>query len=744
MAAPNQSPAKVAFGPFEVNASTGELRRSGVRVRLSGQPFQILLILLAHPGEVVAREQLREAVWGDGTFVDFEHGLNAVVNKLRRALGDSAENPRYIETVQGRGYRFIGALASRHGPVPLATIPAKLPPRRRRFPRWWAAVIAAAVGLSLVVGVRFYRSATNSPAWRLTRLTRDAGLTDSPALSPDGKLLAYSSDSNSAGERDLYIKQVAGGQPIRLTFDGAGNTTPDFSPDGSTIVFRSDRDGGGIYSIPAFGGEAQLLTRDGLNPRFSPDGSQVAYWIGAKNVSEQVPGSGTIWVVPAGGGQPRRVGVNFTTARYPIWSADGKHLLFVGYTSARAYENSGFDWWVIAPDGGDAVKTGAHDLLVANRLRGKAYGSVVIPTMLMLPKPGCWSATNAVTFDAVRDEASTLWELGISPQTGKVSGAIGKLTTGVGSELNPSCATNGITAFTKAETRDDVWLLPFDLDRGKATGAPERVTQTPGFRDHASLSGNGRFFAFASDQSGKLNIWTRDVATGKESIMANSSLVQRFPVVDASGDRIAYSVYEEGKRLVYMSSLGGKPKKLCEGCLHATDWSRDSKTLLVFGGNPYRISALDVASQRQAQLLKHGEYNLLYGRFSPDNRWVSFTVRTGPNHARIAVAPVDGPKPVSESAWIQIAEEGAEDWANWSTDGKTLYFTSGRDGHTCLWGRRIEAGSHRPVGEAFAVQHFHGRASYQQGGWSAAGGRIAMVLREDTGNIWVMSRQDTH
>ena len=99
-----------AFGPFEVNASAGELRKRSVRVRLGRQPFQILLLLLTHSGEVVTREQLREHVWGDGTFVDFEGGLNAAMAKLRRALGDSAEKPRYIETVPGSGYRFIGSL----------------------------------------------------------------------------------------------------------------------------------------------------------------------------------------------------------------------------------------------------------------------------------------------------------------------------------------------------------------------------------------------------------------------------------------------------------------------------------------------------------------------------------------------------------------------------------------------------------------------------------------------------------
>lgn len=114
----SQSPARLAFGPFEVNVQTGQLLNSGVRIRLSGQPFQILLILLAHPGDVVTNEQLCEQIWKEGTFVDFEHGLHAAVNKLRRALGDSAENPRYIETVPGRGYRFIGAVDRGHGPIP--------------------------------------------------------------------------------------------------------------------------------------------------------------------------------------------------------------------------------------------------------------------------------------------------------------------------------------------------------------------------------------------------------------------------------------------------------------------------------------------------------------------------------------------------------------------------------------------------------------------------------------------------
>ncbi len=129
MATPNQLSARLTFGPFAVNVSTGELLKGGIRVRLPAQPLAILLLLLRTPGELVTREQLREQIWGEGTFVDFEHGLNAAMNKLRRALGDSAENPRYIETLPGRGYRFVGTLDSGHV-VPI-TVLAKLGGSRR-------------------------------------------------------------------------------------------------------------------------------------------------------------------------------------------------------------------------------------------------------------------------------------------------------------------------------------------------------------------------------------------------------------------------------------------------------------------------------------------------------------------------------------------------------------------------------------------------------------------------------------
>src|SRR6188508_381477 len=100
----------VCFGPFQLDLRTGELRKGGIRINLPDQPFQVLRTLLERPGELVTREELRQRLWSAETFVDFEHGLNAAVRRLRDALGDSADVPRFVETVPRRGYRFIAPI----------------------------------------------------------------------------------------------------------------------------------------------------------------------------------------------------------------------------------------------------------------------------------------------------------------------------------------------------------------------------------------------------------------------------------------------------------------------------------------------------------------------------------------------------------------------------------------------------------------------------------------------------------
>src|SRR3981189_1951839 len=119
----------VRFGIFEANLETGELRRNGARVKLQDQPFQLLALLLARPGEIVTREEVRSQLWSDDTFVDFDHGLNAAIRRLREALGDSADNPRFVETLARRGYRFIAPVgyAAMQPTTPAGEAPGDLP-----------------------------------------------------------------------------------------------------------------------------------------------------------------------------------------------------------------------------------------------------------------------------------------------------------------------------------------------------------------------------------------------------------------------------------------------------------------------------------------------------------------------------------------------------------------------------------------------------------------------------------------
>ena len=100
----------VEFGPFQADLRSGELRKAGIKLKLHAQPFQILAMLLEQPGELISREEIRQRLWPEDTFVDFDHGLNNAVNRLREALGDSAAAPRFIETVPRRGYRFIAGI----------------------------------------------------------------------------------------------------------------------------------------------------------------------------------------------------------------------------------------------------------------------------------------------------------------------------------------------------------------------------------------------------------------------------------------------------------------------------------------------------------------------------------------------------------------------------------------------------------------------------------------------------------
>jgi DNA-binding winged helix-turn-helix (wHTH) protein len=158
------------FGSFEINLQSGELRKSGMRLRLSGQPFQVLAILVERAGEVVTREELHSKLWLADTFVDFDHGLNNAVARIREVLDDSSDTPRYVETIPRRGYRFIAPLVEVRPAARLGVSGPSVPATEKRFPstRLWVVLGGAAVLALICISLVLYRGSiakgTRQPA----------------------------------------------------------------------------------------------------------------------------------------------------------------------------------------------------------------------------------------------------------------------------------------------------------------------------------------------------------------------------------------------------------------------------------------------------------------------------------------------------------------------------------------------------------------------------------------------------
>ena len=253
MQSSGQNRGVIHFGPFEVDLEEGVLRKHGTKIRLQTQPFQILAALLETPGKVITRDELRRRLWPKDTFVDFEHGLNAAVARLRQALGDSAEQPRYIETLAKRGYRFTAKVA---GPVieKGEELPASPVAAKHKAAPWIAAAVLLGAGGALVFVVISHPAAPK--ALHPVPLTTFRGMEVNPALSPDGNHVAFAWNGEKQDNFDIYVMSIPSGAPTRLTSDPAEDTSPVWSPDGHTIAFlRRLGDGhSGLMLVSAVGG----------------------------------------------------------------------------------------------------------------------------------------------------------------------------------------------------------------------------------------------------------------------------------------------------------------------------------------------------------------------------------------------------------------------------------------------------------------------------------------------------------
>jgi serine/threonine protein kinase/Tol biopolymer transport system component len=566
-----------------------------------------------------------------------------------------------------------------------------------------------------------------TPVLTLTRLTSDSGLTTEPALSRDGRLLAYASDHAGEGNLDIYVRQVGGGEPLRLTRDPADDHEPAFSPDGTTIAFRSEREGGGIYVVSALGGPARRIAPEGRWPQFSPNGNWITYWVGGiDGASFSIRDYCRIYLVPSAGGQPRRLRSDFADAAHPIWSPDGTHLLFLGNRDEKLPMEESIDWWVTPLDSGPAIKTGA---LAATR-QAKLTGPLqVYPWALFAPT---WQG-DSVIFSAQTGDTTNLWRIGISPKTWKVAGPLERLTSGTMIERSPSAAfgPGGVVrlAFANLTQNLAIWSLPIEPNQGRVTGELRRLTQEAADDFFPALSRDGSKMVWVSSRTGSQEVWIRDLRGGEESALTASRSVKYSPAFSPDGSKVSFS--ESPSWNVYIvPSAGGAPEMVCEGCGEATDWTPDGKRII---GNPVNGQAwiLDLTSRRRTALLATRHW-IATGEFSPDGRWFSFLDGSS---SRGYVAPFQAESPIAESAWIALEADA------WSPDGGLVYAFSGRDGFRCIWAQRLDPATKQPVGAPFAVFHSHNArislSNQTDVGLAIGPDKMLFNMGEHTGNIWM-------
>ncbi len=251
------------FGPYELNARTGELRKSGVRVRLGGQPIEVLTLLVQRAGDLVTRDELKEALWKEDTFTDFDHGVNTAVQRIRRALDDSATEPKFIETLPRRGYRFVATVEE------TATRDSAGAGRKKRWPWIAAAAVLALLGFAGLK--RFGPLALTEPSKSSAAipLTSYPGLERYASFSPDNSQITFSWNGPDQLNVDIYAKVIGDDRPPqRLTTHPAEDTSPKWSPNGSAIAFlRIYPDGSGeLMSVSPRGGPPRSIAKT-LAPR---------------------------------------------------------------------------------------------------------------------------------------------------------------------------------------------------------------------------------------------------------------------------------------------------------------------------------------------------------------------------------------------------------------------------------------------------------------------------------------------
>ena len=757
-----RAPRLVRFGAFEVDLRAGELRKDGAKLKLTGQPFQVLTILLEQPGEVVTREELQKRLWPD-TFVDVDHNLNSAINKIREVLGDSAESPRFVETLPRRGYRFIAAV---EGVDPTLVSAANVgsggrpESRTRRWVLRISLVFAAMVLLS-VTGFFIQKregAPGPSPQRALTRLTFDDGLQIGATWSPDGRFIAYS--SNRGGKFDIWVQQVSGGDPVQITKGPGHNWQPDWSPDGKFIAYRSENGNGGLFVVPALGGEGleRRIAPFGYYPRWSPDSSQILF----QTQFTPLEVSDKFYVVQLDGGPPREVLAEFL-ARHKLrpgsaaWHSDGKRVT-VWLSDGAPSPNF---WTVPIAGGGVGIKSEIASA-ITKELEEVAIGDTRDTWQRDFTL--AWAPSGkAVYFERAHRGARNVWKMTVDPETLRAT-AIERLTTGPGPDTEIAVSRDGTRlAFTAESEHVRTWLFPFDATSGRTTGNGQPIT-SPGIAAfHQSLSRDGNKMVFVGDRAGREELWEKSLVDGREAPVITDDYARSFAQWSPDGARLAYhrTNPDTGEGQFVTWSVEGRIEEPLTTSSNnwnrggVWDWSRDGKELLVSHSGTethrpevwlLRIAAAPHADAAARRIISDPAYNVYQSHFSPDGRWIVFDAIRNLDQAVESTLHVI---PATGGPWIQITDgKYWDDKPRWAPDGKTIYFISGRGGFFNVWGIHFDPSKGEPVGEPFQVTTFANpsltipQQLIEGIGLSLSQNKLVLTVQDVSGSIWVLDNVD--
>jgi len=607
----------IRFAEFAVDLEAGELLRNGTKLKLRGQPFEILALLLRQPGRIVTREELRRRLWPSDTFVDFEHSLNAAVNRLREALGDSAEDPSYIETVPRRGYRFIASVDA-----DALNVPSKRH-LDHYFRGWKLPLVIASLSLVFVIGfgivfwVSWHKRQPLAPSStvKIFPLTGAIGEEQQPALSPDGTRIAYVWRGEAQSNFNLYVKLIGAGRPLRLTSNGEEESCPAWSPDGRYIAFlRGDND---IYIVPSLGGFERRLTHSAWNYgivrsylssclAWSPDGKLLAT-VDRSSLNEPL----SIFLVSVEDGKKWKVTsppanseqLPYQGDRNPAFSPNGRTLAFV-----RGYD-AGNDIFL------QDITGNSVPIAAPRRLTFDNANVVGLD----------WTADgHSIVFSSFRSGSPRLWRIYREAASKKTEPE--PIPSGDHAVLPTVARKVGWLAYQQSSGK--AFISQLELSDAGQSRAPSRFCPSSQGDVSPQFSPDGSKVAFASTRSGDFEIWLCDIdGSNPTQLTSSGGGLPGSPTWSPDGQRVAFDYHgPEGHPEIRVVGVAqGMPLHITLGnsIVDRPSWSNDGKWIY-FGSNAtgdFQVWKVPSLGGTASQVSKRGGWE---ARESPDGRYLYY------------------------------------------------------------------------------------------------------------------------